>query len=116
MGFRRAAPGPGPGEAAETNLTEAVVPVFGVDPRGAALFAGAVAGTRVGRGRVPIDAYDTPWHGWTQAPQRFGGSGFLGAARPLAPAPQTIDQSRSAVQLSPAELLLEERASSGRLT
>lgn len=103
-------------EVAETNLTEQVVPVFGVDPRGAAIFAAAVASTGVGSGRVPIDAHDTPWHGWTKAPQLFRGAGYLGAARPLAPNPQTIDQSRSAVQLSPAEQLLEERASSGRLT
>lgn len=101
-------------EPAETNFSEAIVPVFGVDPRGAAIFAGAVAGGRVGGGRVPIDPYDSPWHGWTQPPQTFRGAGYLGAARPLKPTPQTLEQGRSAVQLTPAEQLLEQRAAEGR--
>ena len=99
----------------ETNESVAVVPVYGVDPRGAAIFSGVTAGGNVGGGRVPIDAYDSPWHGWTQPPQNFRGAAGLGAARPLAAVPETLEQGRSAVQLSPAEQLLEQRAAEGRL-
>jgi hypothetical protein len=96
------------------NESLAVVPVFGVDQRGAAIFAGAVAGGRVGSGRVPIDAHDSPWHGWTQSPQRFRGAGFLGAARPKDPVPETLEQGRSAAVLTPTEQILEQRAAAGR--
>lgn len=93
------------------------VPVFGVDPHGAAIFTGAVNGT-VGRlgSRVVIDPNDAPWHGWTQQPQRFKGAGNLGAnpgGRPVVDPVTNLDEARSSAALSPMQALMEQRAARG---
>lgn len=105
------------GRTTPTNESIAVVPVFGVDPNGAAIMTGAVNGNlgRLGS-RVVIDPADTPWHGWTQQPQRFKGAGNLGAnpgGRPVIDPTTTIDQARSSAASSPMQALMEQRAARG---
>lgn len=97
-----------------SNESFELVPVFGVDPRGAALFAGVINGTlgRLG-GRAVIDANDDPWHGWTQPPQSFRGSGYLGGGRPVLPRGNTLDQERG-MGASPMQSILEQRMTARR--
>jgi hypothetical protein len=105
---------------ADSNAGTAVVPVFGVDPRGAALFAGAVNGTMGAlNGRVVMDTRSTAWHGWTQSPQNFRSPQAVtgiaaGAGRPSVATSTFLDQSRSSAQLSPMQALMEARAARGR--
>lgn len=104
--------------AADSNASVAVVPVFGVDPHGAAIFAGAVNGTLGALGsRVVMDTRSTAWHGWTQSPQSFRTNANITGAnsgRPSVPTTTFLDQSRSSAQLSPVQALMESRAARGR--
>lgn len=99
-----------------SNLDLAVVPVFGVDPRGAAIFAGAVNGT-VGQlgSRVVLDVHDNAWTGWTQQPQTFRSAiaGNAGAGRAVVDRTTMLDQSRSSAGLSPMQVTMEQRAARG---
>jgi hypothetical protein len=82
--------------SAPTNEEHVTVPVYGLDPHGAALFAGVVNGTLGALGRRPvIDASGPRWHGWTAAPQLMRGAGNIGGGRPRVPAGSTLDQERS---------------------
>jgi hypothetical protein len=106
--------------AADSNLAVAVVPTFGVDPHGAALFAGAVNGTVGALGsRVVMDTRSSDWTGWTQSPQSFRNAGTItgtarGAGVPRVETTTFLDQSRSSPALSPMQALMEARAARGR--
>jgi hypothetical protein len=106
--------------AADSNESVAVVPVFGVDPHGAAIFAGAVNGTLGALGsRVVMDTRSNAWHGWTQSPQSFRAAGTVTGTARAAGTPRVdtttfLDQSRSSAQMSPTQALMEARAARGR--
>lgn len=105
-------------QTSDHNASVAVVPVYGVDPRGAAIFAGAVNGT-VGHlgSRVVMDARSSDWHGWTQQPQHFYTAAQITGAnsgRPRVDTTTYLDQSRSSAELSPMQALMEARAARGR--
>lgn len=98
------------------NLGEAVVPVFGVDPHGAAMFAGAVNGTLGQLGsRLVMDTRGPAWHGWTQSPQDFRGALGVGGGRPSVSLHTTFDQEQGTDLGNPLYQSLAERAASGRL-
>jgi hypothetical protein len=101
------------------NLAVELIPVFGPDPRGAALFHGVTAGnaSRL-NGPVRIDARgDGTWGGWTKAPQvPFAPAGRLGSGRPVVdPNGMTIDQANGSVISDPVQRAFTERmAARGR--
>jgi hypothetical protein len=106
--------------AADSNASTAVVPVFGVDPHGASIFAGAVRGTMGQLGsRVVMDTRATDWTGWVQSPQNFRASGAITGTARAAGVPRVertayIDQVGSSSAVSPVQALMQARAARGR--
>lgn len=101
---------------APSNDSVEAVPVFGVDPHGAAMFAGITNGNLGHLGERPvIDAGRSPWHGWTQAPQAFRGALGVGGGRPVVSPVTTLDQERGAsVAPDVIQQIFEQRARAGR--
>jgi hypothetical protein len=100
------------------NLAVEVIPVFGPDPRGAALFHGITNGNAARlNGPVRIDASgEGAWGGWTKAPQvTFAPAGRLGSVRPVVDPTTTIDQASGSIISDPVQRAFTERmASRGR--
>lgn len=100
------------------NLSVEVIPVFGPDPRGAALFHGITNGNAARlNGPVRIDARgDGTWGGWTKAPQVVQApAGRLGSVRPVVDSTTTIDQAAGSIISDPMQRIFTERmASRGR--
>lgn len=100
-----------------TNESIVPVPVFGLDPHGAAMFAGinnATAGHLNGP-RPVIDANRAPWHGWTAPPQRTTGAANLGGGRPVVPEGPRLDQERS-LAADPIQAIFEQRMTARRFS
>jgi hypothetical protein len=99
---------------APSNESTAVIPVYGVDPHGAAMFAGVVNGTLGHLGVRPvIDARGESWHGWTKGMQRMTGAANLGAGRPVIPSTTRLDQERGQIVGDPIRAAFEQRVSGG---
>ena len=100
----------------EDNFGEALVPVFGVDPHGAAMF-GAITNHGVGQlgSRVVMDTRGPAWHGWTQSTQDFRGALGVGGGRPSVSTHSRFDQEQGSDLGNPLYQALAERAASGRL-
>lgn len=107
MGLRR--------HTAGTNESIEAVPVFGLDPHGAAMFAGITNGTLGHLGTRPvIDAQRAPWHGWTAPPQAMRGAGNIGAGRAIAGPGPRLDQERGTLAPDSIQTLFQDRMTSRR--
>jgi N-formylglutamate amidohydrolase len=108
---------PGRRRDATANDSIVSVPVYTPDPHGAAMFAGVNNGTlgHLNGPRAVIDANRSPWHGWTQAPQRTTGAANIGAGRPSVPEGTRLDQERSSGS-DPIQSIFEQRMAARRFS